>query len=327
MGDGWRKTLRRGLVLALALGVATGAGLAAFGGGASAVGGALLRVPPGCLALAALATALEWALDAARYVVAGRAVGVALPWRAWLGIALVNLFAAYVANVGVPVAAFVMARRGVPAGDALAVTVGKNLFFFPSALLPAWLLLSRASDPVGGAALHGTLTVLVALSVLQVLSMLAIAAWPARAEQLATRLPYVGRTDGTRRFVAGMARFVRGHPALLAASLVTALLNQAAIVAAIAALLAGFGGDALAPGPLARCYLFSTLSQVSPTPGGAGLSEAGGVLLFRALLPDAQVAALVVVARFFCAGLPMLAGGLLLARALRASSTEAGDPA
>jgi len=306
--------------VAVALGVATAAGLAVFGGGVSVVGRALLHLPPVYLALAALATALEWALDATRYVVAGRAVGVSLPWRTWLGIALVNLCAAYLANVGVPVAAFVMARRGVPAGDALAVTVGKNLFFFPSALLPAWLLLSRAPDRVGGAALYDTLTVLVGLSVAQVASMFAVAAWPEGAARLAARLPFVGRSEGVRRFIAGIARFVRGSPALLLASLGTALLNQAAIVAAIAALFAGFGGDALAPGALARCYLFSTLSQVSPTPGGAGLSEAGGVLLFRALLPDSHVAALVVAARFFCAGLPMLAGGLLLARSLRASS-------
>jgi hypothetical protein len=324
--EAWRGSLRRGLYVATALAILAVAGLAVFGGGPAVVAHALLQLPPGYLALAVLGTALEWALDALRYVVAGRAVGVTLPFRTWLEVALVNLFAAYVANVGVPVAAYVIARRGASPGDALAVTVGKNLLFFPSALLPTWLLVWRAPDHVGGAPLLGMLTVLVVLSVLQVASMVAVALWPAAAERLVRRLPLLRRWDGASRFVAGMVRFFRGRPLLLAASLVTALLNQAAIVATLAALLRGFGGDAFAPGALARTYLFSTLSQVSPTPGGAGLSEAGGALLFRGLLPDATVAAFVVLSRLFCAGLPMLTGGLLLARALRASSSSGNRP-
>jgi len=300
------------------------AGLGVFGGGAGEVARAIGRLPAEALVFALAATAVEWGTDAVRYVVAGRAVGVSLPLRTWLEVALVNLFAAYVANVGIPIAAYVMSRRGVPSGDALAVTVGKNLLFFPSALLPAWLLLWWSPDHLGGVALLGTLGVLVALSVVQVLAMVAVAIWPAAAGRLLARVPLLGRWPGASRFVQGMARFFRGRPWLLLASLATALVNQAAIVGAIAVLLRGFGGDALGAGALARCYLFSTLSQVSPTPGGAGLSEAGGALIFRGLLPDATVAALVLLARFFCAGLPMLAGGLLLARALRASS-PAGD--
>ena len=206
------------------------------------------------------------------------------------------------------------------------MTVGKNLLFFPSALLPTWLLLWRAPDHVGGAPLLGTLTVLVALSVLQLAAMLAVALWPAAAERLVLRIPLVRRWEGASRFVAGMVRFFRGRPLLLVASLATALLNQAALVATISVLFRGFGGDAFAPGALARSYLFSTLSQVSPTPGGAGLSEAGGAMLFHGVLPDASVAAFVVVSRLFCAGLPMLAGGLLLARALRASSSHGTRP-
>jgi uncharacterized membrane protein YbhN (UPF0104 family) len=327
--EAWRGSLRRGLYVAVALAVLAVAGLAVFGGGPAVVGRALLRLPPGYLALAAAGTALEWALDALRYVVAGRAVGVSLPFRTWLEVALVNLFAAYVANVGVPVAAYVIARRGASAGDALAVTVGKNLLFFPSALLPTWLLVWRAPDHVGGAPLLGMLTVLVALSVLQVGAMLAVAVWPAAAERFVLRLPLVRRWEGTSRFVAGMVRFFRGRPLLLAVSLGTALLNQAALVATIAALLRGFGGeavDALGRGALARSYLFSTLSQVSPTPGGAGLGEAGGAMLFHGRLADASVAAFVVLSRFFCAGLPMFAGGLLLARELRASSSPGSRP-
>jgi uncharacterized membrane protein YbhN (UPF0104 family) len=103
--EAWRGSLRRGLYVATALAVLAVAGLAVFGGGPSVVAHALLQLPPGYLALAALGTALEWGLDGLRYVVAGRAVGVTLPFRTWLEVALVNLFAAYVANIGVPVAA------------------------------------------------------------------------------------------------------------------------------------------------------------------------------------------------------------------------------
>jgi uncharacterized protein (TIRG00374 family) len=322
--EAWRGSLRRGLWAALALAVVAVAGLAVFGGGPGVVGRALLGLPPGYLVLALAGTSLEWGTDAIRYVVAGRAVGVTLPLRRWLEVALVNLFAAYVANVGIPVAAYVMSRRGASAGDALAVTVGKNLLFFPSALLPAWLLLWRSPDHLGGVALLGTLGVLVALSVLQLLAMVAVAVWPDAASRLIQRAPLLGRWKGASRFVQGMARFFRGRPWLLVASLATALLNQAAIVGTIAVLYQGFGGDALTTGALARCYLFSTLSQVSPTPGGAGLSEAGGALLFRGLLPDATIAAHVLLSRLFCAGLPMLAGGVLLARTLRASSSSTG---
>ena len=98
------------------------------------------------------------------------------------------------------------------------------------------------------------------------------------------------------------------------------------MVAMIAILFRGFGGDALAPGALGRCYLFSTLSQMAPTPGGAGISEAGGVLLFRGLLSDANVAAHLVLSRFFSTGLPILAGGLLFARSLRAPTVAPGAP-
>jgi uncharacterized protein (TIRG00374 family) len=322
MGESFRGTLGRGLGLAALLAILAAVGLTMYGGGVSQVLGAIRTLPVSFVALATLGVALEWALDTVRYRVAGRAVGVSLGWWAWFEIALITLFAGYVANIGIPVAAFALARRGVPPGEALAVTVGKNLLFFPAALGPAWVLLFGSTERVGGAVLYTSVTVLALGAVLQLVSMLAVALWPAHAERLLERIPLVRRFKSIRGFVAGMSRFFRGQPLLLLASLVTALLNQAAIVVTIGALFQGFGGNALAPGILARCYLFSTLSQVSPTPGGAGLGEAGGVLLFQKLLPDAKIAAFVGVSRFACAVLPILAGGALLARALRSPSNQ-----
>jgi uncharacterized protein (TIRG00374 family) len=324
----WRAALRRGSYLAAALAVIAAGALIVFGGGVAEVGHALGRVPPAFLVLAAAGVALEWLADAARFVAAGRALDVSRSFGFWLEVALVNLFAAYVANIGPPVAAYVMAKRGVPPGQALAVTVGKHLLFFPSALGPGWLFLLLSSDRPGGEALFGTLTAMVALSVAMLAAMAAVAFRPAAAERLLGRLPFA-RTASVAGFVAGMSRFFRGRPRLLLGSFVLALANQAAIVLTVCAVLQGLGGHALATGALGRCFLFSTLSQIAPTPGGAGLSEAGGVLLFRPLLDDAALAAHVVLCRLFCAGLPILAGGLLLARELRAVSLPPlpqGDP-
>lgn len=314
----WTSALRRGLYVAGALAVLASTALVVFGGGMGHVGRALMRLPPGFLVLAALGIALEWATDAARFIAAGRALGIARSFSFWVKIALVNLFAAYVANIGPPVAAYVMARRGVPPGEALAVTVGKHLLFFPSALGPTWILLFFSPVRAGGAALFGTLTVMVVLSVAMLMAMVAVAFWPQAAERLLRRVPLAKRSPAVSGFVQGISRFFRGKPWLLLYSLFLALINQAAIVLTVAVLLQGFGGHPWTAGALGRCYLFSTLSQIAPTPGGSGLSEAGGVLLFRGLLSDAGLAAYLVLCRFCCAGLPILAGGLLLARELRA---------
>src|SRR5450432_3074399 len=102
----WSPTLRRGLYLALALAVAALAALVALGGGVRVVAHAIAALPWLFVALALAAVALEWAADVARFMVAGRAVGVTLALGAWFEVALVNLFAAYVANIGPPVAAY-----------------------------------------------------------------------------------------------------------------------------------------------------------------------------------------------------------------------------
>ncbi len=213
----WGATLRRGVYLALALGVATMAALLAFGGGVSLVARAALSLSWVFVALALVGVALEWMVDAARFVVAGRAIGVRLPARVWLEVALVNLFAAYVAStIGpIPVAAYVMVRRGASAGDALAVTVGKHLLFFPSALGPAWLLLCLARDRVGGAALFATMTGLLILSMAMFAAMVAVAFWPAPAERLLRRLTFARHGQAVSDFVSAIARFFRGRADLL----------------------------------------------------------------------------------------------------------------
>lgn len=311
----WRRPLRRGVTLTLALAVLAIVALIVFGGGVGQVAAAIAALPAWAIAGAVGCVALEWLLDAARFAMAGRAFGVRAPAAFWCALAVVNLAAAYAANLGPAASAWMLTQRGMRGGEALALSLGKQLLFFPAALAPALALVTFAPAIVAGPAVRTTLQVMGLGCLALLVILLVLAASPERAIRALDRITRRRGRAPALGFIAGMRRFFYERPRVLAGSIGLALANQAAIVLGLVILLRGFqaANDART---WAGAFLFSTVSQIAPTPGGAGVSEVGGVALFHGILTVAPLAGFLVLARFLTVHLPILVGGVLIARRL-----------
>lgn len=311
----WRRRLRRAAALVVALTIATVATMIFLGGGFAPIGAALVHPPPWAIALAVGCTLLEWAFDALRFAIAGRVFGFRASPATWLRVALINLSAAYMANVGPAVSAWVLARRGMAPGQALALSLAKQIIFFPVALAPAWIVASVA--PGIGPEVRVSLELIGAVCLAGLILVLVLARNPGRVRAFLERV--LRRRAGgefVEQFLAAMRTFFFERRRLLLASVAAAVANQLAILGTVVALAHGLS----ATGPVVgTSYLFTTLSQVAPTPGGAGMTEAGGALLFRDALSPSVLVAFLLLARFLTIQLPILFGGWLVARDLHAS--------
>lgn len=314
-GDRWQRRARQGVLLSLALAVLSLVGLTLWGGGLGVVGRALGGLPPYAIALVVLGVATEWIADAARFAVAGRMFGLRAPWSFWLKLALVNLAAAYAANVGPAASAWLLTRRGMKGGEALALSVAKQMMFFPAALAPVCVIAIVAPGFVPHETVQTALRGLGIAGLFAMGVLLVLARSPSRALAVFTRLSKRGHAPA-EGFLLGLRRFFFERPRELAASLALGFVNQGAIVAMLVGLLHALGADASATVAWGRSFLFSTLSQTAPTPGAAGVADVSGVLLFQSLLEPAALAAYLLIARFATIQLPILAGGMWLARDL-----------
>jgi uncharacterized membrane protein YbhN (UPF0104 family) len=134
----------------------------------------------------------------------------------------------------------------------------------------------------------------------------------ARARRLAARLLPRPLVSPAESFVDTLAR-LRRRPALLFLSLALAIAEQLLFAACCAALLLALGGSPL----FARSFLYVTLVEVAPTPGGAGVAELAGLWLFGPALGAAELAAALVAWRLLATQVPIVLGALLLARSMR----------
>lgn len=315
------RRLQRGLAIALVLTTLGSLGLLVFGGGLGAVGPALGSVPPRALLFCLAALGLEWALDAVRFAVVARVVGVEAPATFWLRLALVYLAAAYGANLGPLACAWMLGRRGVAAGPAFAIAFGKQALYLPAVLVPTWLLSTWAQLAEGAVSSAMRGVGLLSLAIAGAVGVVVL--WPRlarRAFEWSSRHRQHAAVDG---FSAALRRFFLERPGALALSLLLAVANHVAAVAALVALLSGFGVRALDAGVWIRTLIFVTLGQSSPTPGGAGVSELAGVLLLRPLLSQSALAGFLVLGRFLAIQLPILLGAALVFNELRPPASGA----
>jgi uncharacterized protein (TIRG00374 family) len=313
----WRRRLGRGVTLVIGLAALGVVVLVLYAGGLGQVLGTLRRLPLRWLLVAVLAIALEWWTDAARFAVMASVLGVRARLRWWLALALANMSATYAASAGTPLTAFLLTRRGVSTGKAIAFALVQQTLFVPACLAPACLLTLLYPDVVPPGLFRSTLWLagIVALAVM--VALLALALWPAASLRLSLWVSR-GRARGAiEDFVAGVSSILRSRPGLLVASTLFSMINQAAVAGASVALLFGLGAAGSPARAWGFSYLFAAVSQSAPTPGGAGVSEIGGAWLFHDLLPAAAVAVHLVLWRFLAIQLPIIVGGLWIAAELR----------
>ncbi len=201
----------------------------------------------------------------------------------------------------------------------------------PAAAFLAWVAPEAAISGVVRGVLAGSgggLTVLL-------LFMAFIAIWPAPFARLlgaptegseAADAP--GRPRGgiagwllrtTRTTAQDLARFLRGPRWAVIGCLLVTLLNLA-ILATTAFIMALGLAPGLPPGPLwTLSVLWVVLVFIAPTPGGAGVAEGGGLLIFAPLLGEARAAALVVLWRAISCYAPFLLGALVFGAELSRS--------
>jgi uncharacterized membrane protein YbhN (UPF0104 family) len=235
-----------------------------------------------------------------------------------LRIALANMCATYSASAGTPVTAYLMARRGVPAGRATAFALIQQTMFVPAALGPACVLALLAPGLAPSGAVRTTLWLTGGLAVVIIAVFVAMAVWPRGALRAARFLARGRLQSAVEDFVVAGGAMLREHPGRLLAAALCSVVNQAAVAAASVVLLAGLGASGAGSRGWAISYVFAAVSQAAPTPGGAGVSEVAGAYLMKGLFAPAAVAAHVVIWRFCAIQLPIICGGFVLADELRA---------
>jgi uncharacterized membrane protein YbhN (UPF0104 family) len=309
----WRRTVIRGIGLAIGLGSVGFVALVIYAGGFGRVATAARQIAPSYVASAVGLLGVAWLADALRYRVMSRPLGVSQPVRTWLAIALINQFGAYAVSAGAPAAGYALARRGVDGGTSFALALAKQSLFVPAVLGPVFVLLLVEPSLAGGPGFRATLWIIGGIGIATLVGVVLVAAWPAAASRV---LAYAPVPEASRTsFVDAISKVFRAPRSLIAA-LALALINQAALAAIVVILLSG-AGSAVDGSTWARALVFSALSQAAPTPAGAGITEVAGTWLFAPLAALPVVTAVVLAWRFLALQVPIVVGGVLLARAAR----------
>ncbi|MGM0578488.1 MAG: flippase-like domain-containing protein [Myxococcota bacterium] len=319
-------------------------------GGPGPVLDALAALPP-LLFLAAVGfLALDLAADGLRYTATGAALGS--PIRPLLGVrtALVNLFAAFLtpgAGGAAPAVAWMLNRRGFDGSRGLAIGLIKGLLGF-YVLVPLAVLFSfvSPSEAVSEGVVRGVLAGSGIALTLLLAGVTAIALWPrlsARtigrvmealhqqdrtAEETGEDLPrwkrlMVRLDDLLQETAHDFGAFLRGRALHVASAFLLTAINLASL--ATLAVIVGLGvhPEVGVAELVSLSVLFVVLVFISPTPGGAGIAEGGGMLIFAGIMPEPQAAALIIVWRTFTCYVPFILGALVFSREVRQAAEQA----
>jgi len=280
-------------------------------------------------ALVVVGTAVLIATEALRIAAVGRIVGVRIAAVTAIDAAVANHVLTAVtpsAGLGEPAVAYVLGRRGVPWDAAVVIPFVKFTTSFVFIFAVGAVLVATGHGPRPGSWL--SLPAALALLGLAV-AMGALVAGGVRPTTARRVIDGAGRFLARRRWFAGaraQARLVRLADGARAAvdrlaSLRAGGVRAAAILVAVHAVyylgyvvtllaLASMLTAAPASAVLARSLTYLCWVFVAPTPGGAGLGEAGAVLFFGDLMPAPDAVAVVVGFRLATLYLPVVLGAL-----------------
>jgi glycosyltransferase 2 family protein len=326
-----RRALRRGLIVAVAIGASFAVGIGVLTVDARTLSAA--RGMPGPIALGALMVLCAWVAEGAVFAsLAGWP-----PRRVLIGtrVYLASCFPSAVtpfASGAVPAMTWLLWLEGLSAGEAAAVVGARALVtgvFFSLAGAATLVAAPRYLPP----AWRGGFTVSVAVLIVSGAALVYLALRPAR---LAAVAEWLGRRAALRRllgaerldrlttelakeagaFSASLRRF-RGRPLALPAALLATLVSRALLFGVVPVLLYGLGwrGDV---GPvLLATLVVGVVGSSSPTPGGSGAAEAALAVLLSATVPRWMLGVTVVLWRLLTFYAEAGVGAVLFAGALR----------
>jgi uncharacterized protein (TIRG00374 family) len=274
--------------------------------------GELWSLPIAALVTLVLLCAGIYVTDMIRYRAFGRAVGESVSWRAALDATVANFFFSWItpgAALGAPAAIVMLGRRGVSWEGAALIAFGKSVTSIAVLLMIAFVVLATGHGPdldgrVLAAFTSGTGVVGGILSVLVIGAL-----WPRtmvrgidRFEGWLLRRKLFSRERGqrgVRKACGGLRNTIerlgklRTGGAFGPLGILFAHLAYLGVFVATAVVLAlGFGASD-AGAAISISIVYTAFTYVAPTPGGAGLSEAVGVIFYGSILP-AREAVLVV---------------------------------
>lgn len=262
-----------------------------------------------------------------RFVVVGRALGVRVGFWAAFDASIANNFFSWLspgAALGEPAAVYMLGRHGVPWDAALVITFGKFATSFVFIFGVTGVLLALGLGPPLPPWVLVPCAVAAGFSALIMFALIAGAYWPEATAALIDRAicrlrraPLLGRPLG-RRVLAGAAEvarhavlrlsgFRKGGAPGSAAIVLGHILYYAAFVGVLVVLAVGFEAPSVAR-LLPIAVIYQGFLYVAPTPGGAGVGEAGAGLFFGALLPGGKALVVVMLFRALTFQLQVLLG-------------------
>jgi uncharacterized protein (TIRG00374 family) len=328
-----RRALRRGALLALALGAAVAVGLGIATVDARTF--AAVRHSPGAVALAAAVVPFAWLAEG---VVFGALAGRLRP-RQLVGMTGVYLGGSFPSAVtpfasgAVPAWIWLLTLEGLSSGEAAAVVGLRQIVtaaFFALAGGTAVAVVPRYLPPGGRLAFIGLLATLLAT----VAVAFYLAFRPARLEALARRLGSsrlvvrllgAERTDRLSRalpaeaaaFADALRAGLRERPLALVVALAATVVSRALLFGVVPLLLLGFGWR----GDVAAVYLamlvVQTLGSATPAPGGSGVSEGSLAALLSGAVPSYLLGATVVIWRLLTFYAELIVGSVVFGSAVR----------
>jgi hypothetical protein len=269
--------------------------------------------------------------DVVRYRVMGQAMGVEIPWKAGIDATVASLFISWLTPAsigGAPAAIFMLGRRGIPWDAAAVIAFGKGIFGTALLVLFSFTAIFLGLGPDLPEAFQAPLVWGSLVMIVSALMMLLAGLFPGVArtvlEGSARPLRALGRACHPKVAAAvdwchglgeggitRLARFshggIRGFAAIIAANVA-----YLTCFVAVAVTLAHFFGAVglVKTGGISLVYLAFT--YVAPTPGGAGLAEAGAVPFFGGVLPAREAAMTVILFRLLTFYLQILVGFVYL---------------
>jgi hypothetical protein len=265
--------------------------------------------------------------DALRYRWLAWTLGIPLSWKTAIDTSLASFFFSWIspgAILGGPAALFILGTGGVPWDFATLLAFGKGFFGTVVLLMTAFLVLACGIGPVlpatlqltmaGGALLFGLfgLFFLIAGLAPRPASAFLSAGFKILGPRLAGLSPRLGHlTTAAEAALTGavekLGHFGKRGLSGLMAILLSNFLYFAAFIGTAVTLLHAFGAPSLLRATGASIVYLGFI-YVAPTPGGAGLAEAGISPFFAGVLPGAQAVVPVLLFRVFTIYLQIFTG-------------------
>ena len=276
--------------------------------------------------LAGLTVAI-YASDVLRYRLMGRALGIPIRWRVGLDASMANFLFSWItpgAAMGAPAAMYMLHRGGVPWPDGAVIAFGKSLTSGAVVVALSFLALAVGLAPDFDATTRAVLTsgagVAALLLALPVLGALCPAHSLDLIDALERRLCRGTISRGGWAWLAGtlrtaverLGRLTRGGASTPIALLAAHLAHFGSLVA-VAVVLAVSLGATSSPQAVGASMLYTGVTYLAPTPGGAGIAEAVGGTLFAGVLAPREALLVAIAARLLTIHLQIVLGAVYLA--------------